>query len=117
MKKRISVFGIAFLFACVFFGSCDMQTLYEYVFKNESSYYITVTIINNKFRETKDQTDEVFYSSFNFGRDQSKTIYIESENVEFQWDPSSSSYYEKIYVVEQGNKIFFKERQSWEPSY
>jgi hypothetical protein len=115
MKKRKhtpegALYVAAMLAALVLFAACDTPPggYWEYEFENAANSSITVSL-NKAYKLSSEQdapewdTDLVIYSKA------SKTVYIDSDSVEFQWLASSNNL--KIYPETDGSKVTFKERK------
>jgi hypothetical protein len=100
------LFG-SLLFLSLFF-SCDTPFggKWEYKFINSTQYSISITL-NNEYYTSSDST-YASSSSLYLYSNSSKTVYVKSGSVDFQW--TASSYNSKIFSTVDGSTVTFKER-------
>jgi hypothetical protein len=107
--------GILVLATTLFYAGCEGLMPAEAEFENQSNYSITVTIVNSKFGIWSETTQEFTPSSNNyFTVYKNQSVRIQKTDtggnaaIDFKW----SGGYEanrKVYVVNDGNKVTFKE--------
>jgi hypothetical protein len=103
------------LAALVFFTACDtpLGGYWEYEFNNETSYTITVTL-DESYKTSTDDDTEVntafnLYTKSSYSKS-SRTVYVKSGSVGFEWTANNSNNNRNIYPEKNGSKVTFKER-------
>jgi uncharacterized lipoprotein YajG len=110
---RTLFMGAFVLAAALFYAGCSEFQPGESEFENQTGYAITVTIVGSSFSIWSADTQqfvsfsqESFSISSNGGR---VRIQSSDHSVDFKWTTDSAGNNSKIYVVNDGSKVTFKE--------
>jgi hypothetical protein len=122
MKERkkgspIRLFFIAGVSVLFLFCGCDMPSggYWEYTFENQTQYTIQVSL-NEGYKLVREvpkengESSPVYTAPLQIYNKSSKTVYIRSGSVDFEWTASSPGNNRSIYPVNTGSKVTFKER-------
>ena len=119
-QKKASILFVIIFFAVFIIFSCNTNEFngyWKYYFKNETKYDITVFIgksYRNDPYDTLEKNDPftllapAYWQINPVGR---KTIYVDSNSVNFSWIVSDSKYNSySVYCENNGDSVIFKER-------
>jgi len=93
--------------------SCgDLEKNIEYVFDNNSSYTVQITLSqpHSTSKPTKDYTPEKTSSTVTVYGGNSVTVYVDNTDVDFQWTTSYAGDNSKVYCTASGAKATFNNR-------
>jgi len=87
----------------------DIGGYYDYVFINDTTYTITINIMNQPYKTYKNGTESS--NALNVNAGSHKMIYVLKNYLDFQWTASNVSNNSKIYSGVNGvNQVVFIER-------
>jgi len=93
--------------------SCGLNIEYQslvYIFDNESSFAIQITL-SESYRYKTDDTEEKRNFPFTVYSSNVTQVYVKGkEIVDFQWTTDSAEANSKVYCVTEGSKAVFKNR-------
>jgi hypothetical protein len=104
--------GVFVLTTALFHAGCEGFGSAEGEFENQTSYSITVTIVGSSFGIWSESSQSFTSSeskSFTIASKGKARIQSGDSTINFRWTTSSSSGNSKIYVVNNGDKVIFKE--------
>jgi hypothetical protein len=104
--------GISVLLTALFYAGCEDIMPAEGEFENQTSHSITVTIVGSDFSIKRGDSKEFAPStstSIYLYSDENVRIQSKDNEINFKWTASSGDANRKIYVVNDGDKVTFKE--------
>jgi len=92
--------------------SCDLESNIEYVFDNNSSYTVQITLSqpHSTTKPTKDYEPQKTSSTLTVYTGNAVTVYVDNMNVDFQWTTSYAGDNPKVYCTTRGAKATFNDR-------